>query len=187
MPPSEYCDKMATTAATAQGLAMWGSRGISRTAEYIHERLVKRATEAIRANTIEANDLDASADGWWDAGIWVDGGHDVTIRNNTIRNNLGPGIEVSDADLQYYKYPDATRGHIVTDNTISGNYWALYTYNFGRCPLPPGEILIWKNNTSTNNGFSGTLPDEFEYERGKQLLCSKWTCGEMKACTSDHQ
>jgi len=141
----------------------------------------------VENNMIEKNDLDVSADGWWDAGIWVDGGHDVTIRNNTIRNNLGPGIEVTDADLQYYKYPDATRGYVVTNNIISGNYWALYTYNFGQCPLPPKEILVWENNSIEKNRYTGSLPDEFEYDREKQLLCDKWPCGEMKACTADHE
>ena len=39
-----------------------------------------------------------SADEWWDAGIWVDGGADVRLVRNTIQDNLGPGIEISDED-----------------------------------------------------------------------------------------
>jgi len=91
----------------------------------------------VENNHLERNYLDATVDGWWDAGVWVDGGHDVTVRSNTIRDNLGPGIQMSDSDLQYHKTPRASYGYTAEDNIISGNYFALYTLNFGQCPLPP--------------------------------------------------
>jgi len=54
----------------------------------------------VEGNEIWGNDLDASVDEWWDAGLWIDGGHDIVARNNIIRDNLGPGIEVSNEDNQ---------------------------------------------------------------------------------------
>lgn len=54
----------------------------------------------VEGNEVFNNDLDASADEWWDGGLWVDGGHDITIRNNSFRGNLGPGIEISDEEIQ---------------------------------------------------------------------------------------
>jgi nitrous oxidase accessory protein NosD len=38
----------------------------------------------VKRNTIYGNDLDVSADGWWDGGIWLDGGRDVTLVGNRI-------------------------------------------------------------------------------------------------------
>jgi len=54
----------------------------------------------VEGNEIWGNDLDASVDEWWDSGLWIDGGHDVTARNNIFYDNLGPGIEVSNEDNQ---------------------------------------------------------------------------------------
>lgn len=134
----------------------------------------------VENNLIENNDLDATAEGWWDAGIWIDGGYGITARGNTIRNNLGPGIQVSDEDLQYYNDPKASYGYLVEDNIITGNYFGLYTFNFGQCPLPPTDILIWQNNTLENNVYEGTLDPENKLE--EQLLCIEWPCGVMTAC-----
>ena len=55
----------------------------------------------MKRNRIYGNDLDVSADEWWDAGIWVDGGADVPLVRNTIQDNLGPGIEISDEDFNH--------------------------------------------------------------------------------------
>ena len=43
----------------------------------------------MKRNRIYGNDLDVSADEWWDAGIWVDGGADVRLVRNTIQDNHG--------------------------------------------------------------------------------------------------
>ena len=44
----------------------------------------------VEKNTIQNNDLDASADGWWDAGIWIDGGHDIWYGTTSFDTTKGP-------------------------------------------------------------------------------------------------
>ncbi len=46
----------------------------------------------VKRNKIYGNALDVSADDWWDGGIWLDGGRDVTLVGNMIYDNLGPPI-----------------------------------------------------------------------------------------------
>ncbi|MFQ5590961.1 MAG: nitrous oxide reductase family maturation protein NosD, partial [Phycisphaerae bacterium] len=99
----------------------------------------------VEGNEITGNNLDASIEEWWDGGIWVDGGHDVTLRNNTIRDNLGPGVEISDEDNQ------APYGYLLEGNTITGNYFGLYVWNFGTPELPPSEVLELSNNDVSGN------------------------------------
>jgi parallel beta-helix repeat protein len=41
----------------------------------------------VEGNNVYNNDLDATVDEWWDGGLWVDGGHDIIIRNNTFTGN----------------------------------------------------------------------------------------------------
>ena len=83
--------------------------------------LVEDSTNVlVEGNTIFDNDLDVTADEWWDGGIWLDGGRDVTIRNNVFRNNRGPGIEFSDEDIQ------RPRGYVLENNISTGNYFGSY-------------------------------------------------------------
>ena len=99
----------------------------------------------IEGNEIYSNDLDATVEEWWDGGIWVDGGHDVTVRGNTCRDNLGPGIQISDEDHQRpYHY-------VVEDNVSTGNYYGIYIWNFGTSDFPPENTLHMLNNQTTDN------------------------------------
>ena len=103
----------------------------------------------VEGNQIYANDCDATADEWWDAGIWLDGGSNVTMRGNTVRDNIGPGIQVSDEDDQ-----DPT-GYLLEDNTVAGNTVGLYVWGFESQNLPPEEVLRLENND-----FSGSTQYE---------------------------
>ena len=38
--------------------------------------------------------------GWGTSGIWLDGGHDVTLRNNWLEGNVWDGLQITDEDLQ---------------------------------------------------------------------------------------
>lgn len=101
----------------------------------------------VEGNLIERNELDAAGD-YWDGAIWVDGGHDVTVRANTISNNHGPGLQISDEDLQF---PDASFGYRVEDNVITNNLFGLYIWNFGQCPFPPAHVVSFSNNVIEQN------------------------------------
>jgi parallel beta-helix repeat protein len=99
----------------------------------------------VEGNNVYDNDLDATADEWWDGGLWVDGGHDITIRNNTFTNNLGPGIEISDED---YQNP---YGYILENNICTGNYYGIYIWNFGTAGWPAENIIRRSGNQFTGN------------------------------------
>jgi parallel beta-helix repeat protein len=49
----------------------------------------------VEGNNVYDNDLDAWVDEWWDGGLWVDGGHDIIIRNNTFTGNSRKNIWIS--------------------------------------------------------------------------------------------
>jgi parallel beta-helix repeat protein len=104
----------------------------------------------VEGNNVYDNDVDATAEEWWDAGLWVDGGHDITIRNNTFTGNLGPGIQISDEDIQN------PYGYILENNTSTGNYYGLYIWNFGSEDLPPDHILLMSGNDISNNSILDT-------------------------------
>lgn len=101
----------------------------------------------VEDNEVYENDLDASADEWWDGGIWIDGGGNVTVRGNTFRDNLGPGIEISDEDLQ------KPTGYILENNVSTGNYYGIFIWNFGTTDWPPDSILHRSQNQLTGNSI----------------------------------
>jgi parallel beta-helix repeat protein len=99
----------------------------------------------VENNEIFGNDLDATAEEWWDGGLWLDGGQNITVRNNTFRNNKGPGIEISDEEHQ------KPSGYLLENNIITGNYFGIYIWNFGTSDLPPTDILRMVNNQIADN------------------------------------
>jgi parallel beta-helix repeat protein len=99
----------------------------------------------VEGNEVIANYLDATADEWWDGGIWIDGGHDVTVRNNTFKNNLGPGIQISDEDHQH------PYGYVLENNVSIGNYYGIYIWNFGTTGFPSENILRMSSNQISGN------------------------------------
>ena len=99
----------------------------------------------VEGNEVFSNDLDASVDEWWDGGIWLDGGHDVTVRNNLFLNNKGPGIEISDEDHQ------KPHGYVIENNTSTGNYYGIYIWNFGTSAFPSEQILQMSKNQISKN------------------------------------
>lgn len=99
----------------------------------------------VEGNTITGNELDATVEDWWDGAIWVDGGRDITLRNNTITGNNGPGVEISDEDNRQ------PSGYVLEGNTIRENKFGLYIWNFGTNELPPDNILTLIDNDISDN------------------------------------
>ena len=99
----------------------------------------------VENNEVYENDLDATADEWWDGGLWLDGGEDVTVRNNIFRDNLGPGIEISDEDLQ------KPTGYVLENNESTNNYYGIFIWNFGTSSWPPDSVLTQSGNQFTDN------------------------------------
>ena len=110
----------------------------------------------VEGNEIWGNDLDASIDEWWDGGLWIDGGHDITARNNTFRDNLGPGIEVSNEDNQ------EVYGYVLENNISTGNYFGIYVWNFGTNDFPDESILKMVGNTFEDNLYQDIIITDWE-------------------------
>lgn len=113
----------------------------------------------VESNTIEDGEMEMLD--WWDGGIWLDGGHDVVVRNNTFRDNHGPGIQVSDTEAVY---PEGSYGFVLEGNISQNNEFGMYLWNFGLCP-PPEEAVRLSGNLVNGN-------------RQRDLWCVEWQCGE---------
>ena len=75
----------------------------------------------------------------------MDGGSYIFVRNNIFRNNLGPGIEISDEDLQNpIKY-------VLENNISTNNYYGIFIWNFGTSDWPPDSVLMQSGNQFTDN------------------------------------
>ncbi len=96
-------------------------------------------------NEAYENDLDASSDDWWDGGLWIDGGREITVRNNLFRDNLGPGIEISDEGVQN------PTGYLLENNVSTGNYYGIYIWNFGTTDWPDESIIRRSGNQIAGN------------------------------------
>ncbi|MBT4036090.1 MAG: right-handed parallel beta-helix repeat-containing protein [Candidatus Marinimicrobia bacterium] len=96
-------------------------------------------------NELYGNDGDASVDGWWDAGLWLDGGSDVILKNNHCYNNIGAGIEVSDEDRQ------SPTGYILENNICTENTFGIFIWNFGSSTWPDSSIITSISNQFSNN------------------------------------
>jgi len=90
----------------------------------------------VEGNEIRANYLDATDDEWWDGGLWVDGGHDIIVRNNLFANNIGPGIEISDEELQ------KPYGYVLENNVSIGNYYGIFIWNLSKDNTWPDESIL---------------------------------------------
>ena len=117
----------------------------------------------VEGNEVIANYLDATEDEWWDGGIWIDGGHDIIVRNNEFRDNLGPGIQISDEDHQQ------PYGYVLENNTSRNNYYGIYIWNFGTSELPPESVLRLTNNLFQDNSV-------------QDVWIEDWTCPPPDPC-----
>ncbi len=99
----------------------------------------------VENNLITGNQLDATVEEWWDGALWVDGGHDVTVRGNTLTGNLGPALQISDEDNQQ------PHGYVLEDNIVTDNYFGVYLWNFGTEDLPPDNIVTLSGNDISSN------------------------------------
>ncbi|NQV07205.1 right-handed parallel beta-helix repeat-containing protein [bacterium] len=101
-------------------------------------------------NTVFENDLDASADEWWDGGLWLDGGADVEVTDNIFRDNIGPGIQISDEERQH------PTGYVLKDNVSTGNHWGVFLWNFGTTGWPDASVLSHSGNDFSDNTCGAT-------------------------------
>lgn len=113
-----------------------------------------------------------------DGGIWLDGGHHVTVTGNHIHDNDGAAIQVSDTEVHF---PYSSCRYTVIGNRIERNWWALSTFNMGACPLPDETYLVWADNELVANAYPGDVK-EYKDATKDQLICFEWPCGEGQPC-----
>lgn len=113
----------------------------------------------VEGNIMNYNKADYSFDQWWDAGLWVDGGKDIIVKNNTAIGNEGPGFEISDEDDQ------APTGYVITDNFLKDNYYAFFSWMLGACPYPDEKVAIFENNTIEGSIRQDVLCFEGDYDK----------------------
>ena len=150
------------------GLDIFGSRDVIVRNSNLHDGiggglLLEDCVNALAENNVLAHNYLDGLDGYWDGGAWVDGGRDITIRNNTFTGNHGPGLVISDEGIQ------TPTGYVVQDNTFTDNMWGIYVWNFGVCPWPSTNVLQVSDNTYSNNSQGDNR-------------CSEWECGVGQAC-----
>ncbi|MBI4730398.1 MAG: right-handed parallel beta-helix repeat-containing protein [Acidobacteria bacterium] len=110
----------------------------------------------VEGNEIWGNDLDASSAEWWDAGLWIDGGHDITARNNNIHDNRGPGIGIGNEDNQ------EVYGYVLENNVSTGNYFGIYIWNFGTNGFPDESIVKMLDNAFEDNSRHDIMITDWE-------------------------
>lgn len=99
----------------------------------------------VEENEVYQNDLDATVANWWDGGLWLDGGGNVIVRDNHFHDNMGPGVQVSDRDLQ------TPLGYQFERNISTQNYYGIYLWNFGTIAWPDSSIISDVENDWTGN------------------------------------
>lgn len=105
----------------------------------------------VEGNTITANDLDATVEGWWDGALWIDGGGNVAVVANVLRHNLGPAIQISDEDHQ------SPVGYRLVDNVVTDNHIGLYVWGFEVEGWPPEEVLQVAGNEISGNRHADVI------------------------------
>lgn len=80
---------------------------------------------------------------WWCGGIWIDGGSNITVRNNTFSDNIA-GVYISNIDEQ------VCYGFLVDDNTVSNNRYGMYIHYYTR-RTPESVLEITDRNHLDSN------------------------------------
>ncbi len=132
------------------GIGLWGaSNAVVRNNISNDNRgngiLIEDCTNVLVENNI-CNGNRGDFGDWFCAGIWVDGGHTVIVRNNWLQGNLGHGIEVSDEHF------DDPYGYHVYNNVAVGNYWGIDMWGIGKSGAEPCRI---SHNTCIDNVAGG--------------------------------
>jgi parallel beta-helix repeat protein len=109
--------------------------------------LVEDATNAlVEGNKARFNVGDFA--GWGTSGIWLDGGHDVTLRDNWLEGNVWDGLQVSDEDLQ------DPYGYEIYNNVVIGNWYGMRLDGVGSVAAPLNQIY---GNSFVDNSVAGIM------------------------------
>ena len=83
---------------------------------------------------------------WGTAGIWLDGGHTVTVRNNWFEGNAWAGIFATD------ETPSDPYGYEIYNNVLVGNWSGIWLDGIGQAGKP---LDLIHNNTIANSSVVG--------------------------------
>jgi len=149
-------------------IAIWGSQNVEVRNCYTHDGvggglLVEDDSNVLVENNRFTNAQLTAPGDEVDGAIWVDGGRIVTVRNNLIDDNRGPGLQISDEGVQ------KPTGYLFEGNIISNNDLGVFIWNFGVCPWPDTSIVRMVGNTFLNNSAG-------------DHKCEAWACGVGRPC-----
>jgi parallel beta-helix repeat protein len=83
---------------------------------------------------------------WGTAGIWVDGGHTITVRGNWFEGNVWDGLEITD------ETPSDPYDYEIYDNVAIGNWYGIWLDGIGGSGTPLDLIY---GNTFVDNTSAG--------------------------------
>ncbi len=129
--------------------------------------LIEDSQNVIVENSTVQNGQNDMGD-WWTSGYWLDGGLNCVLRQNTADNNTGPGIQVSDSEVQYPQ--GFSKNFVIEKNTLRRNTIGIYIWNYGQCPAPEDAVTL------RNNVFEGNDQD---------IKCLEWACGVGQPCVTE--
>jgi hypothetical protein len=72
------------------------------------------------------------------------------VRNNLFADNIGPGIEISDEELQ------KPYGYVLENNVSTGNYYGIFIWNLSKDNTWPDESILRR---SGNRFTQSTIKD----------------------------
>ena len=85
-------------------------------------------------------------DSWGTAGIWVDGGHAITVRGNWFEGNVWDGLLITD------ETPSDPYGYEIYNNVAIGNWYGMRLDGIGGSGQPLNRIY---GNTFVDNTVAG--------------------------------
>jgi len=100
---------------------------------------------------------------WFCGGIWLDGGYNVTVRNNWFEGNERAGMEITDEE------PTDPYGYKIYNNVCCNNDYGMIVIGIGQAESSPNEIF---NNTCVDNlQYEVIIVDDY-YRSPPSVLCN---------------
>ncbi|MCP4661755.1 MAG: dimethyl sulfoxide reductase anchor subunit [bacterium] len=139
-------DNVPRNADSGSGIVAWGADTVT-VRNNVSERnngngiLIEDCTNVLVEGNVVRSNVGDFGD-WGTGGIWLDGGHTVTVRNNWFEDNVWSGLEITD------ETPSDPYGYEIYNNVAVGNWYGLWLDGIGRSGRTRNLIY---NNTFVDN------------------------------------
>ncbi len=139
-------DNVPRNADSGSGIVAWNADSVT-VRNNVSERnngngiLIEDCTNVLVEGNVVRSNVGDFGD-WGTAGLWLDGGHTVTVRNNWFEDNVWSGLAITD------ETPSDPYGYEIYNNVAVGNWYGLWLDGIGRSDRTPNRIY---NNTFVDN------------------------------------